>query len=131
MVMREDELEYHLFGGNAHHTAVLEEDGRMKGFIQYYPMKGVKYLKEYSSVIIEFIHYEYYCPEILAFLMNRAVQFADEIGTRIIAIENTSYLHKENFKDLGLASGLRKMVFYGIEKERLLPIGVIFRGDVK
>jgi hypothetical protein len=131
MAMSPEELEHHLFGGNYHYTAVLEEDGRIKGFINYYPMKGVKYLKQYSSVNIEFIHYEYYCPKLVALLIDRAIQYAEEIGTRIVAIENTSYLHKEDFKDFGLASGLRKMVLVACEKEKLLPIGGIFRGDVK
>jgi hypothetical protein len=131
LVMGKEELEYHLFGAKGHRTTVLEKGGSIKGFINYYPMRAIRNMKTSSYLVIEFLYYEYYCPEFLALLLNAAVQHARSLGIRTISLENPTYLEKRDFKDVGLIPALRKMLLSVAERDKILPPAGIYRGDIK
>jgi hypothetical protein len=131
MMMTKEELEYHLFGGKGHRTTVLEEGGSMKGFIHAYPMKAIRNMKPTSYLAIEFLYYDSYRPGVFALLLNAAVQHGRDLGIRTISLENTTYLENRDFKDAGLVPALRKMLLSVAEREKLLPPGGRYRGDVK
>jgi len=131
MIMTEDELKNHLFGHPAHCTFVVESQGVIKGFINFYPLKMLKEGKTFVYIIIEFLISESDNKDYIAVLLQETVNYAEDIGAKVITIENATYLDYNTCRILGIVPTLRKMAMTIFSKKLFEYCNGSFRCDVK
>jgi hypothetical protein len=130
-LMAEDELRHHFFGHPAHRTFVIEAQGAILAFINFYPLEMIKEGKNYGYVVIEFLISGNENIEYIALLLNEAVNFAEEIGAKGIVFENASYLEYDAYRPLGVIPTFRKMTMSVISKRKIMDYIGGFRCDIK
>lgn len=131
MIMTEDELKHHLFGHPSHCTFVVESQGVIKGFINFYPLEMFKEGKTSVYIIIEFLISESDNKDYIAALLQEAVNCAENIKAKVITFENATYLDYTTCRILGIVPTLRKMAMTILSKKHLADYGGGFRCDVK
>jgi hypothetical protein len=130
-MMTEAELKYHFFGDTNHRTSVVETEGKLRAFINYYPMGIIKGGQLSSYTVIEFLWSKEENLGFLAMLLNEALKSAEEMGTKGVVLENATYLEMNHCQEIGLMPTFRKMTMSLISKgHRIDDVGG-FRSDIK
>ncbi|HUL22607.1 MAG TPA: hypothetical protein VLZ10_14220 [Thermodesulfobacteriota bacterium] len=130
-VMTEAELEHHFFGDPNHSTCVVETEGAIKGFINYYPLGIMKGGQLFSYVIVEFLFSKEGDLGWTALLLDEALKLAEEIGAKGVVVENATYLEFDRCQAIGLIPTFRRMTMSLISKSHSIdPLGS-FRSDIK
>jgi len=131
MLVTEDELKHHFFSHPARRTFVVESQGVIKGFINFYPLEMFKEGKTSVYIIIEFLISESDNKDYIAALLQEAVNCAENIKAKVITFENATYLDYTTCRILGIVPTLRKMAMTILSKKHLADYGGGFRCDVK
>jgi hypothetical protein len=131
MLMTEDELRHHFFGHPDHRTSVIERQGTIEAFINYYPLDIIKEDTVASYVVVEFLVSESVNKTYAAALLSDAVTFAETIGAKGVVIENATYLDYDAYRPLGLIPTFRKMTMAAILKENAITYCEKLRCDIK
>lgn len=133
-LMGEDELKHYFFGRSSHSTFVVECDGAISAFINFYPLETVKEGRMSLYVVVEFLITgrtrgdEQAC---LAALLNEAVKYAEKNSAQGVVFENATYLNYDVCRPVGLTPTFRRMVMSFIAKGNNISYAGSFRCDVK
>jgi hypothetical protein len=130
-MMTEAELEHHFFGDPNHSTSVVEIEGKIRAFINYYPMGIIKGGQLSSYTVIEFLWSRERNLGFLAILLNEALKLAEEMGTKGVVLENATYLEMDHCQEIGLMPTFRKMTMSLISKSHRIDYVGGFRSDIK
>lgn len=130
-MMIEEELEHHFFGHPDHLTSVVETGGKIRAFINYYPMEIIKGNGLSSYIIVEFLFSRENNLRLMAILLNEALQLAEEMGAKGVVLENASYLEIDDCQTIGLMPTFRKMTMSLISKNHQISCLGGFRSDIK
>ena len=134
MLMTEAELRHYCFGHSTHRTYVVEKDGKIDAFINFYPLEMIKEGKIFLYIIIDFLIADRVHENnniYFAALLHEAVKHAEEIKARSVVFENATYLNYESFRTLGLIPSFRKMNMVLAAKDNSITYEGNFRCDVK
>jgi hypothetical protein len=131
VLMTEDELRHHFFGHPDHRTVVIERQGTIEAFINYYPLEIIKEDTISSSVIVEYLVSNSVNRTYAAALLYDAVMFAEEIQARGVVIENATYLDYDVYRPLGLMPTFRKMTMAAIVRKNAFTHVEKLRCDIK
>jgi hypothetical protein len=129
--MTEGELKYHLCGHPTHRIAVIEIQGVIEGFNNYYPLEIIKDGKASKYVIIEYLILDHINIDYMAALLKEAVNLAVEVGAKGVVFENGTYLDPDGCRVLGVKPTFRKMIMEIYSKNSLIKNLDCFRCDVK
>jgi hypothetical protein len=129
--MTEAELSHHFFGDRNHRTSLVETEGKIRAFINYYPMGIVKGGQLFSYIIVEFVFSKERNLRFMAILLNKALKWGEEMGAKGVVLENATYLDIDDCREIGLLPTFRKMTMSLISKNHPIdPLGG-FRSDIK
>ncbi len=132
--MTEEEIKHYCFGHSAHSTFVIEQEGEIKAFTNFYPLEMTKEGKTQFYIIIDFLitsrDKECSKPHIAA-LLHEAVKRAEEIDAKAVVFENATYLNFETYVPLGLVPSFRKMNLVVLAKDNTMNYSGSFRCDIK
>lgn len=129
--MTEGELKHYFCGHPTHRTAVIEIQGIIEGFINYYPLEIIKGGKASEFVIIEYLILDHTNIDYMAALLKEAVNHAVEVGAKGVVIENGTYLDLDECRVLGVKPTFRKMRMTIWSKNNLVKNLDGFRCSVK
>jgi hypothetical protein len=129
--MTESELRHHFCGHPTHRTTVIEIQGAIQGFINYYPLETIKNGKESVYIIIEYLILHHINIDYMAKLLREAVNFAIKIGAKGVVIENGTYLDYNTYRVLGVMPTFRRMVMDIYSRNNLINNLDYVRCDVK
>ena len=130
-MMTEGELAHHFFGNPNHLTSVVETQGKISAFINYYPMGVVRGGQFSSYVIVEFLFSKDRDLRFMAILLNEALKLAKDIGAKGVVLENATYLESDHCQEIGLMPTFRKMTMSLISKNHQIKYVGGFRSDIK
>ncbi len=134
LTMAEDQLKHYCFGHPTHRTFVVERDGEINAFINFYPLETIKESKTQFFIVVDFLivnpFKECSMPHIAA-LLYEAVKRAEEMNAKGVVFENATYLNFEDYAPLGLVPSFRKMNLVVLAKNGSVDYSGNFRCDVK
>ena len=129
--MTKDELRHHFFGNPDHHTYVVENEGAVEAFINFYPLEIIKGGTFPKYVVIEFLITEDPDGAFVASLLQKALDFGEKIEAKAIVFENATYLDYSVCHEVGLIPSFRKMIMTIASRNHPMECGKNFRCDVK
>jgi hypothetical protein len=130
-LMTEEELQHHFFGHPKHFTFVIETEGRIGAFINFYPIEILKGGQSSSTVIVEFLFSKERNRRFVAMLLNEALKLAEEIGAKSVVLENATYLEFDYYREIGMMPTFRKMTMSIISKSHIVDYLGCFWSDIK
>jgi hypothetical protein len=130
-IMTVEELRHHFFGHPNHFTSVIETEGKIKAFINYYPMEIIKEGYSSSYVIVEFLFSKDRNRRFMAMLLNEALKLSEKIGAKGAVVENGAYLDFDYYREIGVMPTFRKMTMSVISKNHSVDYFGSFRCDIK
>jgi len=130
-IMTEEELRHHFFGHPKHLTSVIEIEGEIEAFINFYPVEILKGGQSSSTVIVEFLFSKERNRRFVAMLLNEALKLAEEIGAKSVVLENATYLDFDYYREIGMMPTFRKMTISVISKSHIVDYLGSFRSDIK
>jgi len=130
-IMTEEELQHHFFGHPYHLTSVIETEGKISAFINFYPLEIIKEEQSSSYIIIEFLFSKDKNQRFVAMLLNEALKRAEEIGAKGVVLENATYLNFDYYREIGLMPTFRKMTMSVISKNHSMDYFGSFWCDIK
>jgi len=130
-MMTEEELEHHFAGHPNHRTSVVETGGKIRAFINYYPMGIIKGSQLSSYIIVEFLFSKDRNLRFMAILLNEALKLAEEMGAKAVVLENATYLEIDHCQEIGLMPTFRRMTMSLISKSHPIDYLGGFRSDIK
>ncbi len=134
LTMTEEQLRHYCFGHPAHGTFVIDRDGKIEAFINFYPLETVKDGKTQFFIVIDFLITPSSdgCgkPQIATLLLE-AVKYAERMNAKGVVFENATYLNFEEYVPLGLVPSFRKMNLVVLTGNESLDYSGNFRCDVK
>jgi GNAT superfamily N-acetyltransferase len=130
-IMTQEELKHHFFGHPNHRTSVAETEGKIRGFINYYPIDIIRDGHPSSYIIVEFLVSEDRNLGLMAILLNEALRLAEETGAKGVVLENATYLDTERCQEIGLMPTFRRMTMSLITKNHQVDYFGGFRSDIK
>jgi len=130
-MMTEEELSHHFFGDRNHRTSVVETDGKIRAFINYYPMGIIKGRNLSSYIIVELLLTNDRNLGVMAILLNEALKLAEDTGAKGVVLENATYLELDHCQEIGLMPTFRKMTMSLISKNHQVDYLGGIRSDIK
>lgn len=130
-MMTEAELSHHFFGDRNHRTSVVETEGKIKAFINYYPMQIIKGSQLSTYSIVEVLLLKENNLGFMALLLNEALKLAEEVGAKGVVVENATYLEVDRCEEIGLIPTFRRMTMSLISKSHPIDCLGGFRSDIK
>jgi hypothetical protein len=130
-MMTEEELSHHFFGDPNHLTSVVETQGKIRAFINYYPMGIIKGSQLSSYIIVEFLFSKDRNLRFMAILLNEALKLAEEMGAKGVVLENATYLELDHCQEIGLTPTFRRITMSLISKSHQIDYLGGFRSDIK
>ena len=131
MQMTEGELKHHFCGHPTHRTTVIEIQGVIKGFNNYYPLEIIRDGNASKYVISEYLILDHENIDYMAALLKEAVNLAVEVGAKGVVFENATYLDRDGCRVLGVKPTFRRMIMEIHSKNNLIKDLDSFRCDVK
>jgi hypothetical protein len=129
--MTQEELKHHFFGHPNHRTSAAETKGKIRAFINYYPIDIIRDGHLSSYIIVEFLVSEDRNLGLMAILLNEALKWSEEIGAKGVVVENATYLEINHCEEIGLMPTFRKMTLSLISKNHPTDYFGGFRSDIK
>jgi len=130
-IMTEKELKHHFFGHPKHLTFVIETEGSIRSFINFYPIEILKEDQSSLYVIIEFIFSKKRDRRSIALLLNEVLKIAEKIGAKGAILENATYLDFDYYREIGLMPTFRRMTISVVQKNHSVDYFGGFWSDVK
>lgn len=130
-IMTEEELSPHFFGGRHHRTSIVEAEGKIRAFINYYPMRIIRGGQLSSCIIVEFLFSKDGNLGFMAILLNEALKLAEEMGAKGVVLENATHLEADHCQGIGLMPTFRRMTMSVISKSHQIDYLGGFRSDIK
>lgn len=125
----EDALWYHYSQAPEALCLVAEREEKVVGFLSTYVLDWAKGDQVTRNVVAETILGDQ--PEILAALLNRALEQVKSVGARGIVFDNISYLDEDTARDAGILPIPKEMVFVTRGAKEPPKVGTGFLIDVK
>ena len=130
-IMTVEELRHHFCGHPNHFTSVIETEGRIEAFINFYPMEIIKEGQTSSYVIIEFLFSKERNRRFIAMLLNEALRVSEKMGAKGVVVENGADLDFDYYREIGVIPTFRKMTMSVISKNYSVDHFGSFRCDIK
>jgi N-acetylglutamate synthase-like GNAT family acetyltransferase len=130
-MMTQEELRHHFFGHSKHLTSVIETEGKIRAFINFYPIEIIKKGQSSSYIVIEFVFSKERNRSCVAILLNEALKRAEEIGAKGVVFENATYLDPDYYQEVGLIPTFRRMTISVIPRSHAMDYLGGFWSDVK
>jgi len=130
-MMTEAELSHHFFGDRNHRTFVIEMEGKIRAFVNYYPMRIIKGGQLSLYIVVEFLFSKEGNLGFMAILLSEALKLAEEMGAKGVVLENATYLEIDHCQAIGLMPTFRRMTMSLISKNHQIDYVGGFRSDIK